>query len=151
MIERIVADSTCLIGLERIGRLDLLPALFEKVLIPPEVAREFGGIFDWLEIGNPHNKTLARLLLLVVDSGEAEAIALANEQGLRLIADDKQARSVALQLGVEVIGTIGILITAKQRGLLVNVAQILDELEGNEFFFSKALRSEALKIVGESD
>lgn len=117
MTELIVADSTCLIGLERIGRLDILPALFGKVIVPPEVSREFSATFDWLETVKLENQVLAGLLLLVVDSGEAEAITLASEQGLRLIADDKQARAVARQLGIEVIGTIGLLIIAKQMGL----------------------------------
>lgn len=38
--------------LERLGRLDILPALFDSVMIPPEVGREFGGKFDWLKIEN---------------------------------------------------------------------------------------------------
>ncbi len=48
MKEAVVSDSTCLIGLERVGELDILPALFDTVMIPPEVEREFGGKFDWL-------------------------------------------------------------------------------------------------------
>ena len=42
MKEPAVANSTCLIGLERIGRLDLLQELFEPVFIPPKVQEEFG-------------------------------------------------------------------------------------------------------------
>lgn len=46
----VVADSTCLIGLERINRLDLLPVVFDPIVIPPEVEREFGGSFAWLKV-----------------------------------------------------------------------------------------------------
>ncbi len=46
MKEAVVSDSTFLIGLERVGRLDILPALFDSVMIPPEVMREFDGKFD---------------------------------------------------------------------------------------------------------
>ncbi|MGI8543115.1 MAG: hypothetical protein ACR2MD_06495 [Aridibacter sp.] len=45
MKESVVSDSTCLIGLERIGELDVLPALFEPIMIPPEIEREFGNKF----------------------------------------------------------------------------------------------------------
>jgi uncharacterized protein len=147
--ETIVADSTCLIGLERIGRLDILTSLFVKIIVPPEVSREFSGTFDWLEVVDLGNKTLANLLLLVVDSGEAEAIALASELGLRLIVDDKQARSAARQMGIEVIGTVGLLIIAKKRGMISDLKPVLDELEQNKFFIGKQLRAEALKIAGE--
>ena len=71
----IVTDSACLIGLERIGRLDILPALFDPILIPPEVQREFGETRDWLQVRIPNNQALINALKLTVDDGEAEAIA----------------------------------------------------------------------------
>ncbi len=46
MKESVVSDSTCLIGLERIGELNILPALFDPMMIPPEVEREFGSAFS---------------------------------------------------------------------------------------------------------
>ena len=52
MKEAVVSDSTCLIGLERIGHLDILPALFDPIMIPPQVAREFGNKFSWLKTEN---------------------------------------------------------------------------------------------------
>lgn len=149
MIELIVADSICLIGLERIDRLDILPSLFETVMIPPEVANEFGGSFSWLQIWPLASSALAASLRLVVDAGEAEAIALASEKDCRLIADDKQARAVAGQIGVQVIGTVGVLIRAKQQGVIVALRPILDELERNDFYFTRALREEALRLVDE--
>jgi predicted nucleic acid-binding protein len=111
----IVTDSACLIGLERIGRLDILPALFDPILIPPEVQREFGNPLDWLQVTIPNNEALINALKLVVDDGEAEAIALAYEShNLLLILDDRQARSVAQRLTVPIIGTIGVLLVAKK-------------------------------------
>ena len=148
-MQPIVADSTCLIGLERIGRLDILPTLFETVMIPPEVAKEFGGTFSWLQIETLARSALASSLRLVVDAGEAEAIALASEKSCRLIADDKQARAVAGQIGVEVIGTLGVLIQATQHGVIITLRPILDELERNNFYFTSALLEEALRLVGE--
>ena len=79
MKEPAVTDSTCLIGLERIGHLDLLPALFEPVIAPPEVQKEFGVSFSWLQIEAPSDKALVAALKMLADDGEAEAIALASE------------------------------------------------------------------------
>lgn len=125
----IVTDSACLIGLERIGRLDFLPALFDPIIIPPEVQREFGNPLDWLQVRVPNNQALINALKLVVDDGEAEAIALAYERHNLLILDDRQARSVAQRLTVPIIGTIGVLLLAKQAGILASVSSILIEME----------------------
>ncbi len=92
---------------------------------------------------------LATALRLVVDAGEAEAIALASEKNCLLISDDKQARAAAKRLSISVIGTIGVLVRAKQNGVVSVIEPILDKLEQNNFFISKALREEALKIAGE--
>jgi len=147
--EAVVSDSTCLIGLERVGKLDILPALFAPAIIPPEVEREFGGKFAWLQIENLKNNLLATALQMVVDAGEAEAIALASERNCLLISDDKQARAAAKRLGVTVIGTVGVLVRAKPNGIITELKPILDNLESNNFFISRALREEALKIVKE--
>lgn len=149
MKEPVVSDSTCLIGLERIGELNILLALFDPIMIPPEVEREFGNKFSWLQTENLTNGLLAAALQLVVDAGEAEAIALASERSCLLISDDKQARLAAKRLGVPVIGTIGVLVRAKQSGAVTALKPILDDLELNSFFISRTLREEALKLVGE--
>ena len=149
MKEPVVSDSTCLIGLERIGELNILPALFDPIMIPPEVEREFGSKFWWLQTENLMSSLLVAALRLAVDAGEAEAIALASEKSCLLISDDKQARSAAKRLGVTVIGTVGVLVRAKQNGVVSVIKPILDDLELNNFFISRALREEALKLVGE--
>ena len=88
-------------------------------------------------------------LRLVVDAREAEAIALAGEKNCLLISDDKQARAAAKRLSVVVIGTVGVLVRAKQNGVVSAIKPILDDLELNSFFISQALREEALKLVRE--
>lgn len=149
MSEAVVSDSTCLIGLERISKLGILPALFESVMIPPEVGREFGGEFAWLKVENLTSNLLVAALEMTVDAGEAEAIALASEKNCLLISDDKQARTAAKRLDVTVIGTIGVLIRAKKSGIVTEIKPILDALDANEFRISRALRKEALKIADE--
>lgn len=149
MKESVVADSTCLIGLERIGRLDILPELFEPIFIPDEVAKEFGVSLSWLKVETPLNFTLVNALKLSVDDGEAEAIALALDKNCKIILDDKQARSVAKKLGLEIVGTVGMFIKAKQNGLIDSLKALLDDLENNGFRMSGNLKAEALKIAGE--
>ena len=149
MKEPVVADSTCLIGLERINHLDLLQSLFDPVVVPPEVKREFGIPVPWLTVEAPTNNALVATLKILVDDGEAEAIALAQERGWLIILDDRQARSVAGNLGISVIGTIGILVRAKHYGIIPALKPLLNELESNGFYVSEILREEALRLAGE--
>ncbi len=149
MKEAVVSDSTCLIGLERVGQLDLLPGLFSRVVIPPEVQREFGVSLPWLHIDGCFDVTLARALRMQVDGGEAEAIALARQLRFRLILDDRRARTVARNLGLPLIGTVGILLRAKQAQMVSQIKPIIDELERHEFFIAPELRVEVLRLAGE--
>jgi uncharacterized protein len=149
--EPIVTDSTCLIGLERIGQLDLLPALFEPILIPPEVQHEFGMPLPWLTVETPTDQALVTALKMLIDDGEAEAIALAHERGWRIILDDRRARSVGKRLGVTIIGTVGMLVRAKRSGIIALLKPLLRELEAHEFYTGEALKEEALRLVNESD
>ena len=82
MKEAVVSDSTCLIGLERIGELNILPALFDPIVIPPEVNREFGSAFSWLQTENLTSGVLAAALRMIVDAGEAEAYRLSQRKKL---------------------------------------------------------------------
>jgi predicted nucleic acid-binding protein len=145
-----VVDSACLIGLERIGRLDLLPALLEPIFAPPAVNREFGSTAAWVRVERPVDVGMVAALRLLVDPGESEAIALAYEKGVRIILDDRKAREVAQRLGVAVTGTVGLLLKAKQEGVIPEVRPLLDALDANQFRIGAALRAEALRLAGES-
>ncbi len=149
MNERIATDSTCLIALERIGHLEILPALFEHVLIPPAVAREFGISFPWLRVESVSDQTLIVALKMMIDDGEAEAIALAQDQKCRIILDDRQARSVGRNMGLRVIGTVGILILAKKMKILSAIKPALQNLDDTGFYISVALKKEALRLTKE--
>jgi uncharacterized protein len=147
--EPVVSDSTCLIALEKIGQLEVLPALIEPVLIPPEVQREFGLSLPWIKVETPTNQALIVALNMLVDSGEPEAVALAHEQMCRIILDDRKARSVGKNMGLSIIGTIGVLIRAKHRGIMPAIKPLLDDLERIEFYGSNALKEEALRLAEE--
>lgn len=151
MKEPAVANSTCLIGLERIGQLEILRALFEPLLVPPKVQEEFGTTLDWLTVQAPTSRELVNILRSIVDDGEAEAIALAKEKGWLLILDDRKARKWAKRLSVRVIGTAGILLRAKRCGLIPKVKPILEALKAVGFRLSEALEREVLRLAQESD
>jgi predicted nucleic acid-binding protein len=146
----VVTDTSCLIGLERIGQLELLPRLFEAVLAPAAVVREFGPTPAWLSIHPVPDPTLAAALGLVLGPGEAEAIALAAVRKCRVILDDHQARSAAARVGVDVIGTVGILVHAKRAGLVPEVRPLLDALEEAGFRLDAGLRGRALELSDET-
>ncbi|QTA84971.1 DUF3368 domain-containing protein [Desulfonema magnum] len=149
MKETIIADSTCLIGLERINHLHILQKLYDNVIIPPEVEKESGILKDWIKVEQPHNSLLVYSLKLILDSGEAEAIALACMKGKRIILDDKQARNVARRMKLNVIGTVGMLLQAKNSGIIKAVKPLIEELERNSFYIGEPLKREALKIAKE--
>lgn len=149
MKEPVVADSTCLIALERVEALGILPALFEPVLIPPRVQAEFGVSQRCLTVESPTNDALVSSLTMLVDEGEAAAIALAKQHGVRIILDDRQARSVARQLGLRMIGTVGCALKAKQSGVIAAVRPFLEKLENQGFYLSAALKREALRLAKE--
>jgi predicted nucleic acid-binding protein len=147
--EIVITDSGCLISLERINRLDILPALFSQVLLPPAVQAEFGVVLPWLKVVPPQDRGMVAALKMLVDEGEAEAIALAYELQYRLIIDDLQGRKVARDLGLQMTGTIGTLVMAKQQGIIPALKPVIEALEGVSFYLSEALKAEALNLVGE--
>ncbi|MCS7263525.1 MAG: DUF3368 domain-containing protein [Armatimonadetes bacterium] len=149
MKEPAVTNSTCLIGLERIGRLDILHQLFETVMIPPKVQEEFGKAVNWLVVIAPKNTVLVQVLSTIVDEGEAEAIALAKEQNCLLVLDDRKARHWAKSFGLRIIGTAGLLVRAKRQGIVEEVKPILENLKQSNFRLHPSLEREVLRLAGE--
>ena len=145
----IVSDSACLIGLERIRQLDFLPALFDEVFIPPAVAREFGTALPWLVVRAPQDAGFVAGLKLLADDGEAEAIALAKELDCEVILDDLPARKLAAKQNVRVVGLLGLSVRAKHSGRLKEIRPLVEALRRENFFFSEALVTKALRLAGE--
>jgi len=157
----IVADSSVLIVLAKIGRLDLLRDLFGHVTVPDVVWREVTGEGDrpgamvvaaeaWIEVVQP-DRALAIAHEVLVDAGEAAAIAVAQRlPSCLLLLDDARGRRLALRLGITIKGTLGLLVMAKQRGLLTEVRPLIDELERNGLFLSGELRALTLRAAREA-
>ena len=150
-MEAVVTDTTPLIALDRSGHLDLLPALFE-VHAPPAVVSEFGWCPAWLRTSPSPNPSRVAALRETLDAGEAEAVALAEAPPkARLLIDERKGRRVARSLGLRVIGTVGVLLAAKSRGLIPQVRPLLDALiHDHGLHLSEALRGTVLREAGES-
>jgi predicted nucleic acid-binding protein len=141
MDKAVISDTSCLIALERIGKLEVLKLLFAKVLITEEVRIEFGqAIPDWIVVVKNQNTSKFFELHKVLDSGEASSIAFAfGVENSILIIDEVKGRKVAAENGLEIIGTLGLLLLAKKRGLAEDLEQVLKDLNKNGFRVSKKL------------
>ena len=159
-MRKIVSNTTPIVSLLKIGKLDLLRKLYGKVQIPRAVYLEIEAgkdkeyyvdlkKLDWIEI-MPIQSSSARLYLFDLDDGEAETIILAQEQNSDMVLiDEKPGRRYASQINVPVTGTIGILLKAKKRGLITAVAPLLQELRYKSFWINDSLYNEALRLAGE--
>jgi len=143
-------DTSCLIHLERIDRLSLLRALYDDLRIPPAVRDEYGGVPDGIALAEAPSRPLIRLLRRTVDAGEAEVIALGTElDGAHVVLDDAAARTEATDLGLAVVGTIGLVIRAKHAGHISLAKPLLDALQESGFWMSEALYRHALRRADE--
>jgi predicted nucleic acid-binding protein len=159
----IIADSSPLIAFGSINQLSILFQVFGHVIIPSVVAEECllemarpgalaisGGIDDGLIIIDREQTYLeSKELLEILDPGEVAAISLANSFHAPLLIDEKLGRQVATRLGLKIVGTIGVLLLAKQKNIVSEVKPILMSLRNGHYFLSDQLVEEALIRAGE--
>ena len=154
----IVSNTTPLIGLASIQRFDLLRQLFGEVHIPQAVydeavlaGREAGGAkqevstAQWIRTVSVQDRLAVEVLLDDMDLGEAETIVLARELGADwVLMDEKKGRRKLEQLGLKKIGTLGILLKAKQLGLLSVIRPEIEQLHRQGFSISQNVIDEVL-------
>jgi predicted nucleic acid-binding protein len=156
----IVSDASPVIALALCDNLDILDKLFNKVCIPQAVFNELivphklkaNEITEWARnrIVPVKNTAAVTALSLNLDPGESEALALYWESAADyLLIDDKKGRIIAARNGIQTVGTIGVLLSAKQRGCLALVKPSLDILVSNGFRISDILYQQILKRAGE--
>lgn len=163
----VVADAGPLIALARIDRLSLLAALYGSVVVPETVLTELRvesdrpgarvlsealaeGVMQARALPKYREADMTRLCL-VLDAGEAAAILLAQELSCRfLLIDERRGRAIARRRGIPVVGSAGVLLAAKRRGLLESVQPVLMELSCQGYRLSDALVSEVLRLAGEA-
>jgi predicted nucleic acid-binding protein len=150
MHNAIISDASCLILLEKIGELELLNKLYGTIITTEEVAMEFGNpLPPWLEI-KAVNKNYQSIIEASLDKGEASAIALAIEyEECLLIIDDLKGRKFAYQLGLTIIGTLGIILDAKLAGIIPSAKQLLIKIKQTNFRLTERLELWILNRAGE--
>ena len=151
MHKTIISDTSCLIVLAKIGEMDLLKKVYGSVFTTQDIASEFGdSLPEWIEVLEVKDPFRQQLLELQIDKGESSAIALALEiPGSTVILDDFKARKIAIKLGIQVTGTLGVIIRARQKGIISSIKPILGKLKQTNFRLSTELESEALMMAGE--
>ena len=159
----VISDTSPIINLAAINQLDLIPKLFAHIIIPQAVFDEitikgFGKYgsseilnAEWITVKQCTNTVLLNNLLLELDLGEAEAIALAIEMNTQsILLDESDGRTIALQYKLKPIGILGILLEAKNKGLIPNVKDCIENLQIiANFYISKPIYNHILQLAGE--
>ncbi len=156
----IISDSGPIFSLAIVDKLELLEDLFDDIYIPKAV---------WEEITKNHTtehyqriveffqnriKQISETnkLTFVMDYGESEAVILYNELNANfLLIDDKKAREVAENFGINCIGTIGILSIAREKGMVTELSPIFQSFLKNKRYYSVKLLNMILKLHNEKE
>ena len=161
----VVSNTTPLIGLASIQRFDLLHQLFGEVYIAQAVydeavvtGHESGGAktevstASWIRITRVKDRLAVEMLLDELDLGEAETIVLARELGADwVLMDEKKGRRKLDQLGLRKIGTVGVLLKAKQMGLLPVIRSDIERLRRRGFSLSQAVVDAVIRQANEQE
>lgn len=137
----IVSDSTCIGYLIRVNCLNLLQIIYGEIIIPDAVFNEILKLenlgypltefknADWIKVNTANNFSNVKEYMHILDKGELEAISIAIElKADLLIIDEKNGRTVATIIGFNITGLVGILITAKNEGLILSIKDMLDKV-----------------------
>ena len=152
----VISDTSPLLVLEKIGHLGILPLLYGEVVIPAEVELElrdkahaaagaaiFAACGAWLRVcAAESTEPIAGL-----DPGEAAAIALARELGADLLLiDEKFGRRVAMECGLAIRGTVGVLEEAASRKL-IDLSEAFERLKTTDFRISAEFLDARLRLL----
>jgi predicted nucleic acid-binding protein len=159
---KVVVNSSPLISLSLIGQLELLPKLYDEIIVPKSVYNEVvvkgKGKAGSEELGSIHhftvleteNKVLKDSIMLELDEGEAEVITIAKEKGIQnVIIDEFAGRQYASLLGLNVTGTLGILLIGKNLGFIGEVKPLMDMMLKHNRFINRGLYLAVLKKANE--
>jgi predicted nucleic acid-binding protein len=159
----LVVDSGPLIALARLDLLDLPARYFDSVLVTstvweevmrkprddegPRLASAVSG--KSIEVVPGMDNTPASVMRQTIDAGERSAIALGIELNASLLMDDRVARKVAIELGRPVIGTLGLLLRAREDDFVPALRPLIEKLRVSGYYLSADLVGEILSIARE--
>lgn len=157
---KVVSNTTPILSLLKIDQLHLLEAIYKKIIVPAAVWQEIEAgkrkpyyadlaQLSWIEIQNIQDVTkLAAFPLL--DRGEAEVIVLAQEIKADLvIIDEELGRIEAMKIGLTLTGTLGVMLKAKQQGMIPAVRPLLDLMLQRSVWVNPRLYQDVLLLAGE--
>lgn len=159
----LISNTSPLLYLHRIDALDWLPDLCGGVWIPQAVAQELSegqrrgydvpdpDRYEWLEVVDLR-AVPSEWLNIDLGAGELAVLALALEHSeCTVLLDDRQARRIAQTAGLNVWGTLRVLIEAKSQGLVERIVTHVDRLESTGMWMSNAIRRRVLALAGEEE
>lgn len=158
-MKTVIADTGVLISLALVRRLDLIKKVFGEFFIADAVWKELKNYenpeIDKAVFNSLEEKVLtiksSNYLSMIMDYGESESVILYKELNADyLLIDDQRARIIAESLDINCIGSIGLLLKAKQKGLIVNLKDIFEQWMKSQRYFSKKLLNEVLVFSGET-
>lgn len=155
----VVSNSSPLIALSRIGKLDILNKLYHKIVIPKAVEKEILSDplkefslnkLPWIEVKPLGQPLCVEILSSDLGLGESEALSLGLELKADLILlDEIAARDIAESIGLRFTGTLGILLKAKEKKLIHSVKELIEQLILCEFRVSEQLCKDILELAKE--
>lgn len=157
----VVSNTTPIITLLGIGKLEILQKLYGKIFIPQAVAKEvlvgenkFAFVdleqIGWVVIKKVENELLLKTFLQDLDEGEAEALVLAIEMKADiLLIDEKIGRNLAHKKNIKLSGTLGVILKAKEKGFIESVKPLLSQMLENKIWLSETLIQQILLQAGE--
>ena len=159
---RVIINTSPLVSLSILGKLHILPILFEETYIPTAVYQEavvlgkgkYGSTdienATWLQVKTITNTDLRDSIALSLDYGEAEVITLAKELGIdTIVIDEFAGRRFAKMLGLNVVGTLGILLKAKEMGQIQQIKPLMELMIRHGRYIDKKLFEKILCLAGE--
>ncbi len=160
-MRKVIVNSTPLIVLCGIGRLDILREMYQEIYIPYAVFQEVTAkddsvcvqicsTGDWIHVEQIHDYSEKKMYKAKLHDGEVEVMILAQEKDADLVVlDDNAAKKTAKYLGLTVTGTLGVLVKAKQQGKIEEISPLLLEMRKNGFYVSNTVERMVLEQVGE--
>ncbi len=160
-MRRLIVNSTPLIVLCKIGRLDILQRLYGGIVIPQAVFDEVTAKEDsvcrqirekdWIHVECISDQSDKKMYKAKLHDGEVEVMILAQEkpEADLVIIDDNAAKKTAKYLGLTVTGTMGVLLKAKKAGVIEKVAPVIAEMEQGGFYISRELERMVLEQADE--
>jgi len=157
----LIADSSALVALSVCDSLELLDQLFKEVIVPEAVNLEV------IKSDKPEALALKEYLQEKVrkvdmstfiyldgnaDEGEMEAMFLyKQEQADKLLIDDKRGKKIAKINGINTIGSLGVLLSAKQAGLITEIKPKLEAIKASRVYLSQSVINMVLELALETD